>query len=673
MLDTWLAVGLVVVSGLLAYRWKRPHPFGQTIEIGEAAPGEGRARRNASHPELVSHMEDQQVYTLYDSLLTACKKYSHKECFGQRNIGKNGELQEHFEFITYAVFLNKCETIFQALCEIGIKPKMKVGIFSRNRLEWLVVQGASFMQSNIIVSFYETLGAESLTFVSKHAEIEIAFCSKETLDKTREIALSVKGIKCIVCFDNVPDETRKDLESQGLTFYTFDELMEKGKAANGTHNHVPPKPDDLSTIMYTSGTTGDPKGVMITHRNVISVVCAVKTLADVYDNDTHYSYLPYAHILERVVVALSFHYGARVGIFCGDTTKILTEVKSLRPTLFIGVPRVFERIKAGVFKEVAKQSSTKQALFNLAYKLKHSCIVNGIQLPLIESLLNMVVFNKLKQQLGGQVRVILSGGAPLSHDTEAFLKVAFSCAIVQGYGLTESCGGTAVKLLQDESLGSLGPPFVSCEIKLVDVPELNYLTSSNPPCGEVCLRGPSISIGYYKDEAKTKQDFKDGWFSTGDIGRWNPDGSLSIIDRKKNIFKLSQGEYIAVEKIENILNKSLWIAQICVYGDSEKASIIALIHPHQDKAEEWARSKGLNISFKEICENKEFNQVILKDITDVGKKSKLFGFEIPRKIHVFHDAFSDTNDMMTPSFKLKRPQIKEHYKAIIDELYRDLE
>ncbi|EGG21120.1 fatty acyl-CoA synthetase [Cavenderia fasciculata] len=652
MLDSGslLAVGLVLVSGLLAYSWKRPHPYGQTIEVGESVEGSGRARRNAISPHhLVSAVdEDSQhpVKTLYDSMMISCKEYKDRPCFGKRKVLSNGELGD-WEFISYNEFKNRSEAIYQGLCEIGVTPKSKVGIFSQNRVEWLVLQAACFMQSDIIVSFYETLGVESLAYVSRHAEIEIAFCSKATMQKTREIALSVNGLKTIVCFDDIDEQAKQEYE----------------------------KDDDLATIMYTSGTTGDPKGVMITHCNLIAVVSSVKTLAEVFETDCHYSYLPYAHILERVVVATAFHYGAKVGIFCGDTTKILTEVKTLKPTIFIGVPRVFERIKTGVFKEIAKKPAVTRALFSSFYKLKHVAILYGFKLPIIESLINLIVFNKLKDQLGGKVRVILSGGAPLSLDTELFLRVCFSCSVIQGYGLTETCGGTAVKLLHDESFGSLGPPLTACEIKLVDVPELNYVSNGNgDPTGEVCIRGPSVAIGYYKDEAKTKQDYKDGWFHTGDIGRWNASGSLSIIDRKKNIFKLSQGEYVAVEKIENNLSKSEEIAQICVYGDSQKSCLIAIVHPHQNKAEDWAKANGVSTSsFKDICQNPKYHQSLIDDLNAVGRKQKLFGFEIPKKLIIIDEEFSDKNDMMTPSFKLKRPQIKDRYSQEIKNAYQGLE
>lgn len=673
MIDNWLALGLVLVSGILCFNWKRKHPYGQSVEVGEKIEGEGRARRNALSPNhLVSHLEEDGIYTLYDSLIKSCEKYGDRNCFSERKKDANGNLGD-FEWISYKSFLQGCEYVAAGLCEIGVEPKSKVGIFSKNRLEWLTVHSASFLQSNIIVSFYETLGVESLAFVSEHAEIGVAFCSKETLEKTFEISRNVKILKTIICFDPINDQQKEKAKKENITLYNYSDIIEKGKNSLDKHPHTKPNADSLATIMYTSGTTGDPKGVMITHKNLASVVCAVNNFVKVYETDVHYSYLPYAHILERVIILAAFHYGAGIGIFSGDISNVLNEVKTLKPTLFIGVPRIFERIRAGVFREIGKKSSFAQNFFKFAYGLKKFSIAKGFKLPLLESLFDMILFSKIKAQLGGKVRVILSGGAPLSRETELFLRVSFCCAVVQGYGLTESCGGTAVKLLEDESVGSLGPPFLSNEIKLVDVPELNYYSNDKTQCGEVCLRGPSISIGYYKDPEKTKSDFKDGWFYTGDIGKWNADGSLAIIDRKKNIFKLAQGEYVAVEKIENVVGKSHYVAQVCVYGDSQKSCLIAIIHPHPEKAEEWANSKKSDKDLKDICSNEDFVKEVLDDVTKTCKEQKLFGFEIPKSILLTHEAFSDQNNMLTPSFKLKRPQIKEHFQKDINHLYSKMD
>ncbi|KYQ93603.1 fatty acyl-CoA synthetase [Tieghemostelium lacteum] len=567
------------------------------------------------------------------------------------------------------------ESISQGLIEIGLKSKDKIGIFSKNRLEWLTVQSASFLQSNIIISFYETLGVDSLAFVCRHGEIELAFCSKDTLHKTAEISKTVDILKTIICFDDIEDggehqSILDSLKDSGIRFFTYSQLMQMGRDVKEKTPHTPPQADTLATIMYTSGTTGDPKGVMLTHKNLTSVISAVNNFVKVYDNDCHYSYLPYAHVLERIIVMCAFHYGASVGIFSGDTSMVLTEVKQLKPTIFIGVPRIFERIRAGVLKEIDKKSAVVKGLFHTCYSLKSWAILHGYRLPLLETLFNKLVFDKVRMQLGGRVRCILSGGAALSRETEAFLATCFSCSVIQGYGLTETCGGTAVKLLDDDRIGSIGPPFVSVEIKLVDVPELNYHSHGKIEQGEVCLRGPSVTVGYYKDPEKTRSEFDaDGWFYTGDIGQWNEDGSLSIIDRKKNIFKLSQGEYVAVEKIENILSKSKYVAQICVYGDGKKSFLVAIVHPHPEDIEEFGKSKKSDRSKKEICQDPQFVKMILDDLVKTGRSAKLFGFEIPKAIHLIDEPFSDQNGLMTPSFKLKRPQIKDHFSQEIANLY----
>ncbi|EAS66934.1 fatty acyl-CoA synthetase [Dictyostelium discoideum AX4] len=673
MINNWLAVGLLVVSGILAFNWKRKHPYGQTVEIGEKPENGGRIRRNSACADhLISFLEDDEIYTLYDSLVKSCKKYGERKCFGERKKDSNGNLGK-FEWISYNTYLERCEYIQQGLCELGLKPKSKVGIFSKNRLEWLIVHSASFIQSYCVVSFYETLGVESLSYVTEHAEIGLAFCSAETLQKTLDIAKGVKVLKTIICFDSIDKEHYNIAKELGVTLYTYDEIMKKGKEANGKHKHTPPTPDTLSTIMYTSGTTGPPKGVMITHKNLTSVVCAVSDFIKVYDTDVHYSYLPYAHVLERVVILAAFHFGAAIGIFSGDISNILVEVKLLSPTLFIGVPRVFERIKTNVFKEISKKPALLRTLFNGAYNLKYLSIQHGFKLPIIEKVLDLVFFSKIKQALGGKVRVILSGSAPLSFDTEVFLRVVMCCCVLQGYGASEGCGGDACKRLDDESVGTIGPPFASNEIKLVDVPELGYDSNGEVQTGEVCLRGPSISSGYYKDEEKTREEFKDGWFHTGDIGRWNRDGSLSIVDRKKNIFKLSQGEYVAVEKIETIVVKSEYVEQVCIYGDSQKSCVIAIIHPHPESCSEWAGSKKTDKDIKEICKNQDFIKVVLDDIIKNCKKSGLHGFEIPKAIHLTPEAFSDQNNLLTPSFKLKRHEIKKYFEDEIKKLYSKLD
>jgi len=226
----------------------------------------------------------------------------------------------------------------------------------------------------------------------------------------------------------------------------------------------------------------------------------------------------------------------------------------------------------------------------------------------------------------------------------------------------------------DFKTGNVGPPIPSVEISLQDVPELNYLSSNSVPQGEVCIRGNSVFKGYYKDEEKTKEAIdSDGWFHTGDIGQWNKNGTLSIIDRKKNIFKLSQGEYVAAELVESIYAKNKFIENVFIYGDSLQSAVVAIIVPDKEVLEEWAKQNGFeNKSFQELCEDPKVIAMVSKDTVNTARQFKLKGFEIARAVHLEHDPFSEAKGLLTPTFKLKRPQLKQHYQEVIDKLYEKL-
>jgi long-chain acyl-CoA synthetase len=421
--------------------------------------------------------------------------------------------------------------------------------------------------------------------------------------------------------------------------------------------------------MYTSGTTGNPKGVILKHSNMIAALAAAESrMGNIAEKGTGYlSYLPLAHIFERVVVCACFYRGSKIGFFQGDVRKLVEDIQTLQPSFIVGVPRVFDRIYDKIKLNIEQSSPLKQKIFNYAYEAKKKAIKEGRETPLLD----LLVFNTLKQRIGGQVRGILSGSAPLTSAVHEFLLVCFGCPVIQGYGLTETCAGGTLQLLDDTNTGHTGPVIPCCEMKLEDVPEMNYFSSSNPPRGEVLIRGPHVTDGYYKDEEKTKQDFHHGWFHSGDIGQWNTDGTLSIIDRKKNIFKLSQGEYIAAEKIEGVLAQSKYVQQIWIYGDSTKPTLIAIVVPDNDNLLMWAKEHNINSSRTELCNNKAVNEMIYKDITNIGKAAKLRGFEFVKAIYLQDQEFSIDNGLLTPTFKLKRPQLKTFFLSQIDRLYAE--
>ena len=385
------------------------------------------------------------------------------------------------------------------------------------------------------------------------------------------------------------------------------------------------------------------------------------------------SYLPLAHIFDRVVEETFLIGGGAVGYWRGSPLLLLEDVALLKPTIFAGVPRIFDRIYSKVAAKM-QGSFIKNFLFNAGVKRKWGQIERGVPQAKAAPLFNMILFKKLKAVLGGCVKTIVSGGAPLASHVEQFLRTSMCCPVVQGYGLTETCAASFIAVPDDiRFYKTVGVPAPSVEFRLEAVPEMNYSPFDNPPRGEVLIRGPSVYAGYYKDEEQTKGAIdKDGYFHTGDVGELTEFGSLKIIDRKKNIFKLSQGEYVAVEALESVYKKNLNMEQVWVYGNSFENCVVAVVVPNEEKLMAWAKDAGVSGDYEAVCKTPEANKMILDELKKTGKEGKMKGFEIVKAVHLDHVQFSVDADLLTPTFKLRRPQLLKHYQTEIDALYEAL-
>jgi len=324
----------------------------------------------------------------------------------------------------------------------------------------------------------------------------------------------------------------------------------------------------------------------------------------------------------------------------------------------------------------------KKKLFDACLETKSQNLKRRGQLK--HGLYDRLVFNKIKNGLGmDQLRIMISGSAPIGGTVMTFFRCMLGIPVVEGYGQTEGTAGATLGHPDDmTTVGHVGGPIGCCEIVLVDVPEMGYHSADRShrgqPCagrGEICIRGPNVFKGYYKDAEKTKETVdEEGWLHSGDIGLWRPDGTLQIIDRKKNIFKLSQGEYVAPEKIENILSRSPLIAQCFVYGDSFQSCLVAIVIPDEEPVSQWAANgsngvSGSSNSFEDICKNPALKDAIMDDIQRLSKENGLHGFETVRAVYVDCALFSVENDLLTPTFKMKRQKIRDRYEKEIEELY----
>ncbi|BAF28460.1 probable CoA ligase CCL6 [Oryza sativa Japonica Group] len=649
-----------------------------TVKVGEATPAAGGKpsagpvyRSIYSKDGLMKLPED--ILSPWDFFSGAVKQYPKNKMLGQRKVsdGKAGD----YVWLTYEEVYQKVIKIGSAIRSLRVKPGGHCGIYGSNCPEWVMAMQACNSQGICYVPLYDTLGANAVEFIMDHAEISIAFVQESKIQSVLSVVKRCRAhIKAIVSFGDVTSELKREAEQLGVSCFSWEEFSSMGK-----QNYELPKKqkDDICTIMYTSGTTGDPKGVIITNRALIAGVMTTEHLLKVTDkvvaeDDSYFSYLPLAHIFDQVIGNYCISKGASIGFWQADIRYLMEDVQMMKPTVFCGVPRVYDRIYTGINQKIQSGGMIAKSLFQYAYNYKLGNLRKGLKQDEASPFFDKIVFSKIKEGLGGRIRLLLSGAAPLPRHVEEFMRVTSCSVLVQGYGLTESCSGCFTSIANVFSMiGSVGPPVTTIEARLESIPEMGYDALSNVPRGEICLRGHTLFSGYYKRPDLTEEVFSDGWFHTGDIGEWQPDGTMKIIDRKKNIFKLSQGEYVAVEVLESAYVQSPLVTSVWVYGNSFESFLVAVVVPEKQAIEDWAAQNNKTGNFAELCNDPKARMYIQDELNKTGKRLGLRGFEMLKAIHLETTPFSIEKDLVTPTFKLKRPQLLKYYKDCIDQLYKD--
>jgi long-chain acyl-CoA synthetase len=646
---------------------------------------EGYIHRN---PELLDTLLETpfpEVKTLYDNWRRAVSLFPDNPCFGTREFLANGGRGD-YKWTTFKQVDQEAEALTSSFLRLGLQPQQTVGTYSINRAEVGVVEVAAHNLCLTTVPLYDTLGEDAAEYVLKHAQVTAVVCSRDKTAKVLAVANNCPDLRYII---QLEDFAKRAQEGEGykakedwgpLVAKTNVKLVEYSQLIKPTGEktvHRPPSPDDVATILYTSGTTGEPKGVVLLHRNIVGAMAGSMRVVPILSTDVHLSYLPMAHVYERLVLQCGLARGASAGFYQGDVKKLVEDIQVLRPTTFIGVPRVFQRIYDKVMQGVNESSWARKKLFYYAFNTKVEAMKKGEETPRLDAL----VFSKVAARFGGRVRMVVSGSAPLPPVVHQFLQVCLGCPVLQGYGLSETTATATVGHPADRNTGHVGFPTPCNELKLISVPEMEYTVDDvdaegrPAPRGEVCIRGPNVFAGYYKNPQATESVFtKDGFFMTGDIGRWNADGTLSIIDRKKNIFKLSQGEYVAAEKLEGVFIRSPYIAQVFVYGDSLKSYLVAIVVPDMETLVPWAKQhlkkfseKDLNA--KTLCASPQVNHLIMSEMQNLAHEAKLRGFEVVKAVYLENEEFSVDNGLITPTFKLKRPALTKKYQQVIHQLY----
>ncbi|KAK4542702.1 hypothetical protein LTR36_006274 [Oleoguttula mirabilis] len=679
-----------------------PPPPGAPYSIkvpGSEKAGRTPVYRHWRRTEGVVSTLDPAVTTAHEMFEQTAKRIPNKRCLGHRPYDPATKIYGPYEWQTYGQVQRRRANFGVGLValheQVGVSgTQYGVGLWCQNRPEWQIVDLGCVSQSLFSVSIYDTLGPDTTEYILNHASLTAVCSSLNHIPTLLKLAPRCPSLKLIISLDplsdgaELPGTSKKDILSamaaeHGVQIHYLRDVEALGEASPRPYHA--PRPQDTVTINYTSGTTGNPKGVILSHANAVAAASAAMIFVKQSRNDVMCSYLPLAHIFERVSEQSGLWGGAAIGYFHGSILELIDDIKLLRPTVFISVPRLFNRFGGAIKAQTIEQSGVKGALSRHVVQTKLANINNPApgKATNRHMLYDRIWSHKVAAALGLERANMISGSAPIDPSLHQFLRVVFSNHFMQGYGLTETYAVALGQTQGDFSAGNCGAVAVTTECCLQDVPDMDYLSTDLPnPRGELLIRGPTVFKEYFKNEAETKKAFTDdGWFRTGDIVEIDSMGRFRIVDRVKNVLKLAQGEYISPERIENVYLGNLpFLAQAYVHGDSVQANLVAVFGIQADMfATYLEKALGMKIrptdlkALEAAGQEAKVQKAVVKELGRVGKKAKFNSYEHVRAVRLMVEPFSIENELLTPTLKLKRPQTAKKYRHLIDEMYAEVE
>lgn len=560
--------------------------------------------------------------------------------------------------ITWKEFYERSKKIASGLIELGFKKGDRASIYSYNRLEWIITDIGTMLAGGVSIPIYHSLPFNQSSYIINDSDSVIVFAENPAI--IQEMKQNIKEIPLvnkIISFDESVEE-----DGVLIRFSTLEKIGEENLQKNEKiiqSNIENTKLDDIATIVYTSGTTGVPKGVVQPHINHLSTVEMLYEIRDIVQDDTVLLFLPLAHSFARAVEFVHPKFGVNMAI-AESIDKVVDNLVEVKPTVFPSVPRVFEKVYSKV-KSESQASPIKAKIFNWAINVgrKYNEAKREGTIPfslaLKHKIAHKLVFSKLHKKLGGRIRFFISGGAPLSKEIAEFFW-ACGLLILEGYGLTETAPAISINTTKEFKFGTVGKPLKWVEVKIAED-------------GEILARGPNIMRGYWKKPKETEEVLeKDGWFHTGDIGEFDKDGFLKITDRKKELIKTSGGKYVAPAPIENSIKSKLpLISQAVVIGDM-RPYCVALVTLNKEEVIKWGERKGIGSDYEKIIQSNELRSEIQRVIDEVN--SNLASFESIKYFEIIPEDFTVEDGTITPTLKVKRKAVMQKYKDVIDKMYK---
>ncbi|KAI0541515.1 hypothetical protein GGR58DRAFT_456331 [Xylaria digitata] len=676
-------------------------PFSVESPGSPDVKGETKPRRHPLAKDGLITKPADNISTAYELMRVSVAKYGNAKCMGSRRLirthqekkkvkkivdGKEQEVDKAwtyfelspYEYVTFNDYETLALNVGSGLRKLGMEKDDRVHIFAATSANWLTMFHAAASQSMSVVTAYDTLGEEGLRHSMVATGAKAVFLDPHLIPTLGNVLNEAHEVRYVIwnSQNQVKQEHINNLKSaySHITVMSSKELEKLGR--DNPSEPTPPSPEDLCCIMYTSGSTGTPKGVPLKHKALVAAVAGVSVVVQPYigPGDGLLTYLPLAHILELVFENACLYWGATMGYgnpkTLSDTSvrNCAGDIREFKPSVLVGVPAVFETVKKGITAKVNAGGPVVQNMFWGALGLKSRLLSMGLP---GSGLLDHVVFKKIKEATGGRLKLCMNGGGPVSKETQRFISMAIAPMII-GYGLTET---TAMGTLMDPwewSSDSIGAMPGSIEIKLVDFPDAGYYATNKPnPQGEIWIRGPSVLEEYYQNEKETQENIAEGgWFKTGDIGEWDSEGHLKIIDRKKNLIKTLNGEYIALEKLESVYRSAIVVGNICIYADQNKAKPIAIIVPAEPALKKLAADNGIEgNSLEELVHNKKLKGIILRELQNTGRAGGLSGIEIIEGVALSDEEWTPQNGLVTAAQKLNRKGILNKYQDQVNEAY----